>query len=188
MDFNVKVLYWPSELDWLMVRRCALVTAGKDTAAVPDIKWRREMLECRHSPIRELQFRFLLEGIPYWVAMHLVRHHVGFQPYVRSQRTDRTGISRDELPQNEPVDMIISCNAEALLTLANKRLCRQTAPETRKVVEDICSKVIHYCPEFEGFLVPQCGRDGGVCHERRCCGHNVNYAPKPLCSLDEVTV
>ena len=107
------------------------------------------MLRARHSPIRELQFVFLLEDVPYWVAMHLVRHHIGCQPYVRTQRNDRqTDYDRRKAPQDAPIDMMWSMNAEALMTIANKRLCEQAAQETHDAVEEMCALVAKANPEF----------------------------------------
>lgn len=66
--------------------------------------------------------------------------------------------------------MRISLNAEALMTLANKRLCGKASPETREVVLKMCQQVLAVCPEFDGLLVPMCLYHGGVCHEMNSCG------------------
>ena len=138
---------------------------------MPTKEWLHKILEARHSPIRELWYRFVLEDVPYWVSVHLVRHHVGFQPYVQSQRNDRQDkYDRTKAPQDAPVTMRISLNAEALLTLANKRLCAKACPETREVVAEMCRQVEAFCPEFQGLLVPMCEYHGGVCHELQPCG------------------
>lgn len=155
----------------MLVKQCTLVTIGKEAKTPPTDEWKRKMLEARHSPIRELRFVFLLTNIPYWVSVHLVRHHVGCQPYVRSQRNDRQSeYDRTKAPQDAPVDMMWSMNAEALMTIANKRLCYKASPETRSIVMQMCSLVTSSNPEFELFLAPMCDYHGRVCHEFESCG------------------
>ena len=170
---NITMLEYPTERDWLEVKRRALVTAGLHIKNPPDEKWMEDILNARHSPIRYLRFAFLLEDIPSWVSVHLVRH-VHAQPYVRSQRNDRQKqYDRNKAPQDAPVDMIWDMNAEELLVIANKRLCAQASPETRMVVEEMCNMVAEACPEFRRFLVPMCVYNGGICHEMRPCGRCV---------------
>ena len=167
---NVVVLEYPTERDWLAVKERALVTVGLKAKNAPDEKWKKEILNARHSPIRRLRFSFLLEDIPSWVSVHLVRH-IHAQPFVRSQRNDRQSTyDRNKAPQDAPVTMIWDMNGEELLTIVNKRLCMQASPETRMVVEEICNQVIELCPEFAPFLVPMCIYHGGVCHEMKPCG------------------
>lgn len=173
----VKLIEKPSEADWLAVKRRALVTVGKEAKTPPTEEWKHRILEARHSPIRRLHFAFYFEGIPYWVAMHL-RTHVHdcpngdeFTPYVKSQRDDRQNeYPRGKAPQDQPVNLIIDMSAEQLMTLANKRLCMTSAPETRKTVKAMCALVEVEFPEFKGLLVPMCQYHGGVCHEMFPCG------------------
>lgn len=170
---NITLLRSPTEEDWKEVKRRALVTVGKTMVTPPDMAWKRSILRARHSPIRYLQFSFLLEGIPYWVSVHLVRH-VHAQPYVRSQRNDRqSNFDRTRAPQDAPVDMIWDLNAEELMVVANKRLCAQASPETREVVAGMCKLASGACPEIADFLTPMCEYHGGVCHELHGCGRCV---------------
>lgn len=167
---EVKIVKRPTEEDWLLVKQCTLVTVGKETETPPTEKFKREILRARHSPIRELKFVFYLKGIPSWVSVHLCRH-VHAQPYVKTQRNDRQHeYDREKAPQNTPVDMMWSVNGEALITIANKRLCGTASEKTRDIVQMICDEVIKVCPEFEDELVPMCVRNGGVCYEMHPCG------------------
>ena len=168
---KIDIIKYPTDDDWMLVKKCTLVTVGKDSDKPPTELWKRQILEARHSPIRELKFVYRISDIPYWVAMHLVRHHVGCQPYVKTQRNDRQRIyDRTDAPQSAPVDMIWSLNAEALMVIANKRLCRQAAVETRDVVKMMCRLALDVCPEFEGLFVPACEWQNGACHEMFPCG------------------
>lgn len=167
---QVDIIKYPTDEDWLLVKQCTLVTVGKESKKPPTEKFKRKMLRARHSPIRELRFVFRLSGIPYWVSVHLCRH-VHAQPYVKTQRNDRQdGYDRTKAPQDAPVDMMWSMNAEELITIANKRLCRLASKETRKIVKQICRLVVANCPEFEDELVPMCVRNGGRCYEMFPCG------------------
>lgn len=169
---KVTLIKRPTAEDWMEVKRRALVTVGKRPTTAPEAGWRHRILEARHSPIRYLVYSFLIEGIPSNTATHLVRHHVGVQPYVSSLRNDRQDrMDGDLAPRNTPVDMILDVNAEALMVLANKRLCMQTAPKTRQVVQMMCRKVQDFEPLiWDGLLVPMCEYHGGTCHEMNPCG------------------
>lgn len=169
---NISLISCPTESDWMEVKQRALVTIGKHAVTPPNSEWKHKILEARHSPIRWLRYSFLLEGIPSWVSVHLCRH-VHAQPYVKSQRNDRqSDYDRNKAPQDSPVDMIWDLNAEELMVVANKRLCRQASPETQKVVHDMCMLALENTPEFKGLLVPMCQFNGGVCHEIYGCGFN----------------
>lgn len=170
---KITLIDYPSEHDWMEVKRRALVTVGLRPVAPPNAKWKRDILNARHSPIRYLRFAFLMEDIPYFVSVHLVRH-VHSQPYVRSQRTDRQSeYDRRAAPQDAPVTMIWDMNAEELMTVFNKRLCQLAAAETREIVELMAQEVKEKCPEVGEHAVPLCVYHGGVCHEMRGCGRCV---------------
>lgn len=181
---KVSILKKPREEEWLMVKKAAFRTIGKDTEKLPSIEWKRRMLKAQHSPIRMLEYTFLLEGIPSWVSVHLVRH-VHAIPFVTTQRNDRMnrkeGYDRRKAPQDTPVDMIWFVNAEELITIAHKRLCMLASPETRKVIQDICKAVLRECPEWQetGLLVPLCTYRNGLCDEFKPCeyymGHGHGY-------------
>ena len=172
---KVEILKYPTTEDWLLVKKCTLVTVGKETDKPATEKFKRDLLRSRHSPIRELRFLFHLTDIPYWVSVHICRH-VHAQPYVRTQRNDRqSDYDRTKAPQDAPVDMMWSVNGEELITIANKRLCNLASKETKQLVKMICSKVVEVCPEFERELVPVCVRNGGVCYEMFPCGERKQY-------------
>lgn len=171
---KITMLSHPTDVDWLGVKQRALVTAGLKAKNAPTEEWKQAILRARHSPIRYLRFSFLIEDVPYWVSVHLCRH-IHAQPYVRSQRNDRQdSYDRNKAPQDAPVTMIWDMDAEELLIIANKRLCRTASAETRDVVQEMCMLVAKECPEFENYLVPNCMYHGGVCHEMKPCGGRTN--------------
>lgn len=162
------LLRYPSEEDWLFAKQCALVTVNKTAITPPDLEWKHKILRAKHSPIRVLEFAFDIE-LPYWVSVHLARH-VHAQPFIRSQRNDRQSeYDRRKAPQDAPVRMIFFANAEELMTIAQKRLCKQASEETRKAVQMMCDLVLEKMPEFDGLFAPPCVRYG-KCDEMFPCG------------------
>lgn len=176
---KIELLEYPTEKDWMEVKRRALVTVGKKPVNPPDSKWKRKILYARHSPIRYLRFSFYLE-IPYYVSVHLARH-VHAQPYIRSQRNDRQNeYDRNAARQDAEVSMIWDMSAEELMTVANKRLCMKADPTTRLIVHEMCETVREVCPEIYDLLVPSCCYNGGLCHEIESCGLGAKIALKIL--------
>lgn len=170
---QVELRRYPEAADLMWMKQCTIGTMGKDTQKRPSSDFVRKLLVARHSPIRELCFSYVIRDIPYWVSVHLVRHHVGIQHYVQSQRNDRqSNYDRNKAPQDTPVTMRITLNAESLMNLANKRLCAKASPETREVVQRMCALAEKVMPELHGLLVPMCEYHGGICHEINGCGKN----------------
>lgn len=153
---KVTIIGFPTDKDWIEVKRRALVTVGKSPVTAPDDIWRAKMLECRHSPIRYLRFSFLLEDIPSYVSVHLTRHKHA-EPYVKSQRNDRQDdYDRAAARQDAPVSMIWDLNGEELLTVFNKRLCGQADIETQKLIMMMREKVIERDLIYLPFAEPMC--------------------------------
>ena len=171
-ETKVTAIYWPEERELMLFKRCIWITTGKTEAPVstPSSKLLRGFLNARHSPIRVMNFAFLIENIPSNTATHFARH-VHAVPFVSSLRNDRQDrMNGDEAPRNTPVDMIFFCNAEELMTVANKRLCSKASAKTREVASMMCIEAVKVMPELAGFLVPSCVYHGGVCHELESCG------------------
>lgn len=178
---KVEILKHPTEEDWMLCKKCTLVTVSKDSDIPASDEWKVKLLKANHSPVRTLQFCFRLSDIPYWVSTHLVRH-VHATPFVSTQRNDRQGkYDRGAAPQNALVTMCWYMNAEELITIAHKRLCSQASAETRELVRMICDEVIKVNPEFKELLVPLCAYRGGICEEFNCCGLNKTYVHREDC-------
>lgn len=147
--FNVKLLKYPTQTDWEWCRTCCLNTIGKHPIKSPDSEWKQKLIASEHSPLRELWFGIKMD-IPYWVSMHFCRHHIGVNHYIQSQRNDRqSNYDRNLAPQNEMVSHIMSINAQELIFISHKRLCKQASEETQKIMKIICEKVIETNPEFK---------------------------------------
>lgn len=167
---KVEILRYPNYQDLLWCKECTLNTVGKKLGIKSrvDYEWIEKLVKAEHSPIRELWFGIKME-IPYWVSVHFVRHHIGVNHYVQTQRSDRTGINRDEKPQGEIVSHIMSVNAQELMFMAHKRLCKQASKETREVMKEIVKQVIEVAPYMKDVLVPLCVYRNGKCEEMFSC-------------------
>ena len=182
--------------DWIRVVNAARRTWGKEPIDhEPSDKFKRQILLAEHSPIRLLEYDFTIEDVRQWVTVHLVRHHVGCEKFVHSQRQDindqvevitkrlieilkeegllREGWrERDYMFQGETNEMDMSCNAQSFMSISRKRLCYGcTSPETRQAWE----LVIEALREVDPILAEKCAPDciyRGFCPEgKRCCGY-----------------
>ena len=170
MDFKVEILRYPTEEDWMWCKTCTLNTIGKTATTLPSNEWKIKLLKSGHSPIRELWFGIKMT-VPYYVSVHFVRHHIGVNHYVSTQRDDRVfrdeEITRADLPQGQMVTHIMSVNAQELMFMARRRLCKQAEELTRKVMKAIVKEVHTKSIEFKEakVLVPNCVYRNGKCDE-----------------------
>lgn len=182
--------------DWIRVVNSARRTWGKDPIDhEPSDKFKRQILLAEHSPIRVLEYDFTIADVRQWVTVHLVRHHVGCEKFVHSQRQDindqvevitkrlidvlkeegllREGWrERDYMFQGETNEMDMTCNAQSFMSISRKRLCYGcTSPETRQAWE----LVINALRKVDPILAEKCAPDciyRGFCPEgKRCCGY-----------------
>lgn len=155
--------------DWQdVVNRCRATVGKNELGKEPSINFKRKILLSEHSPIRELHVSWAWRGIKSWVATHWVRHR--WECYVKTQRTDRTGINRDELPQSNPVDFFGEANIQHTIDTWRKRLCYQASPETRQYAEDFKVALSDIEGEWADVLVPNCVYRCG-CPELQSCGY-----------------
>ena len=154
--------------DWMEVASDCRSTVGKPPLDhEPSTEFKRKILIAEHSPIRDISVKWTWHGIKSWVATHWSRHKL--EKYIKSQRSDRTGIPRDKLPQDAPVDFTGDANVQALIDTMRKRLCRQSSTETRQYAEDFKAALHEVEPEIADVLVPQCVYRAG-CAEMKPCG------------------
>ena len=169
---NVKVRLTNVKGTWNEVVNRARVTVSKEKLDnEPSDTFKRKILRAEHSPIRSLIFCFEITNVKSWVVTHLVRHHVGVEKWVRTQRTDRTHVNRDELPQGAEIEMEIEANAQALINMSRKRLCSQASIETREVMEAIKKEVEKKDPIMAEVMVKECIYRG-YCPEMWPCGYD----------------
>ena len=158
---------------WNEVLNKARTTVHKEELdKEPSDSFKRKILRAEHSPIRSLIFNFKITNLKSWIATHFARHHVGIEKWIRTQRSDRTGVDRDELPQGAKVEMDYEANTQALINISRKRLCNQAHPETRAVMEDMKKEVEKVDPFVAEVMVKECVYRNGFCPEMNPCGYN----------------
>ena len=173
-EIKIEILRAPTQEDWERCYMLALNTMGKKYVDANNNyatnQWKDRMLKCKHSPIRTLMFTIQMT-IPYYVSTHFVRHKIGVEHFVQSQRNDRQDLyDRNVAPQGAMVSHVMDINAEQLMFMANRRLCGMADITTRYVMTKICSKVMKSNPEFIGHLKPMC-EVLHECPEFKPCGH-----------------
>lgn len=169
----IKVTVEPVEGSWKRAMNLARRTVGKhELDKEPSDKFKYKVLLQEHSPIRAVEFIIHFERIRQWVTVHLVRHWLGFIPFVHSQREDRRvlDVPRDELPQGAENDMDVLANAQALINISRKRLCHKASPETRKAWEDVRKKIREFDPAMADVMVPECIYRGFCPYGSESCG------------------
>lgn len=158
---------------WQEVAAAAYTTINKDAGdKEPTSLWKRRMLLCEHSPIRHLQIMCKWHELMYWVSVHFVRHKIGIEHWVRTQREDRTGIERETLSQGNLVEHEILANAQAFINISRKRLCHQASKETREAWSEALNAIKDEQPEIFAVCVPDCIYRGW-CYEYKSCGYHL---------------
>lgn len=155
--------------DWQEVVDNCRTTVGKPPLGKePSKEFKEQMLISEHSPIRAISIVWKWENLKSWVATHWCRHK--WECYIKTQRSDRTGVNRDKLPQDAPVDFTGEANSQQLIDTFRKRLCRMASVETRRRAEDLKDKIAEVEPELARVLVPNCVYRCG-CPEMQSCGY-----------------
>ena len=171
--------------DWQEVVNDCRSTVGKsELGHDPSDSFKKSILIAEHSPIRDIIFKWKWENIESWIATHFCRHK--WECWIKTQRTDRTGVDRRELSQSAEVDFTGEANVQALIDTARKRLCYMAAPETRAYMEDLKQAITEREPEIGNVLVPNCVYRG-FCPELSTCGFWNKFSSEltkdEICSL-----
>lgn len=166
------MIKWAEYRDvWGKVKRAARTTINREgEGQYPTDEWKKSILLAEHSPIRKIKFSWKWTGLKSWVSVHFVRHKIGIEHWVRTQRTDRTGVNRDELPQGSLVEHECEADAQALINISRKRLCNQASPETREAWKEVIEELKLHDPAVASVCVPECVYRG-FCPEMHSCGY-----------------
>lgn len=156
--------------DWVEIKNeCRNTVNKKPTSNIPSEEFKTKLLMSEHSPIRLLEIKWRWDNIKSWIATHYARHWLGWDKWIGTQRTDRTGRDRNKITQDACVPMHIKANAQALINVSRYRLCYQASDETREYMEDLKVSIKEVEPELSNVLVPNCIYRHG-CPEFTCCG------------------
>lgn len=166
------MIKWSEYIDvWDKVKRAARTTISREgTGKYPSDSWKKSILLAEHSPIRKIKFNWKWTNLKSWVSVHFVRHKIGIEHWVTTQRTDRTGINRDDLPQSALVEHECEADAQALINISRRRLCSQASPETRKAWQEVIDEVAEVDPVLASVCQPECIYRG-FCPEMKSCGY-----------------
>ena len=157
------------ENDWIDIKNKCRTTVNKDhTDNIPNTEFKTKLLISEHSPCRLLKVNWIWKSIKSWVATHWSRHK--WECFIGTQRTDRTGINRDEETQGSLITFEGEANAQNLIDTFRKRLCYQSSPETRELAEDFKKTIKDTEHELSDVLVPNCIYRCG-CPEFTECGY-----------------
>lgn len=140
-----------------------------------------------HSPIRALQFKVKLIGIPAYVAYHFKTHAAGVAVQVtESNRADYADIYGKVVVTDRmsPVTHHMIVNAQTLIDMSYDRLCTTASVDTRKVMEAIVEAVKEVNPVLARFMVVKCVFRGGICPEEFSKCH-YNHTPKFRAEFNE---
>lgn len=159
------------QADWTEVKNECRHTANKEATDIqPTPEFIKKILIAEHSPIRLVKIKWGWKGIKSWISVHFARHWLGWEKWVSTQRSDRTGMDRNEARQDSPVNMDIEANAQSLINVSKFRLCRQSSYETRLYMEDLKASIKESNQkELSDVMVPMCIYRAG-CSEFDCCG------------------
>lgn len=163
------------EDNWQDIKDSTMNTIGKTTGAYPTSEWKRKLIMSEHSPIRRMKFYWRWQAIKYWVSVHIVRHKIGIEHWVNTQRTDRTGVDRDEIPQSALVNHACEADAQAMINMSRRRLCNCAAAETRQAWQAVKDKTAKVEPELASCMVRECVYRG-FCPEMFPCGFSKTEA------------
>lgn len=156
---------------WEDVKEAARTTIRKDgSGKTPSDSWKKTILLAEHSPIRLIHVKWKWKNLLSWVSVHIVRHKFGIEHFVSTQRTDRTGVDRDEMKQSALVEHQCDADAQALINISRRRLCNQASPETREAWKVTLEAVKEKDPVLASVCVPECIYRG-FCPEFKSCGY-----------------
>lgn len=173
------MIKWSEYADvWSKVKRSARTTIGREgEGEYPTDAWKKNILLSEHSPIRKIKFSWKWENLKSWVSVHFVRHKIGIEHWVTTQRSDRTGVDRDKSTQDTPVSHECEADAQALINISRRRLCTQASPETRSAWAEVKTEIAKVDPVLASVMVRECVYRG-FCPELKPCGYTETDAYK----------
>ena len=148
----------------LLRRACASTMHSRDAQSSASLK---TMYKAEHSPIRTQLFWIEMTNIPTSVSIHFVRHKIGGEHFVSTNRPDRGGdVGANRIT---PVRHSMLANAQSLISMSHVRLCHKAESSTLQVMKEIRDAMILVDPDLAEAMVPTCVYRNGICCEPRPC-------------------
>jgi len=155
--------------------RVARATQGL-TGNIVSLKTWKKWLWAEHSMIRVFLLSVEIIDIPSYASVHLVRHHIGVEPFVRSQRStamNPVDYDRRKAPQDALVNHTMILNPQSLINISRKRLCNKADIATRQVWQEVLEVIRRhdnpYVAAIADVMMPNCDYRG-KCYEIVPCG------------------
>lgn len=166
---------------WARALDAARITVGKvPLTKEPSDEWKAQMILAEHSPIRLVEYQWIWVDIPQYVTTHLVRHHIGCEKFVCTQREDRTGVLRNQRLQTDLNSFMMTANAQAIINISRKRLCQKADSNTKYAWALVIIELAKIDPILANKCVPECYYRG-FCPELKSCGAaSMEHFPKRL--------
>lgn len=159
---------WHEDM-WQEIKNDAMFTIGKDVGKYPDSKWKQGILLSEHSPIRTGRLIINCYNVPSFVIGHIVRHNIGFTPFVSSLRYDRA--EYDKTPdRNTPNSLRFDGNFQSFINISRRRECMSASKETRIFWRMVLLAVKEFEPELYSRCVRECIYRGGCPEYPKTCG------------------
>ena len=162
--------------------RVARLTQGLKVGILSLSTWRK-WLRAEHSMIRVFILAIEMRDIPYFASVHFVRHKIGVEHFVRSQRStamNPVDYDRHRASQDALVDHTMVLNPQALINISRKRLCNKADPITQAVWWQVRRTIAEHNDPFVAviaeFMWPDC-LYRGRCQEIKPCGERGTRRP-----------
>lgn len=148
------VVKWHQDM-WQEIKDDALFTIHKTNGRYPNEEWKKKILKAEHSPIRSGRLIIECYDVESYIIGHLVRHNIGFIPFVSSLRPDRADY--DEIPnRNTPNNVRFDGNFQSFINISRKRYCNCASEGTRKFWHEVMKAVKEFESELYWVCVPEC--------------------------------
>jgi len=113
------------------------------------------LYHAEHSPIRTQIFWIEMTNIPTFASTHFARHKIGIEHFIKSNRDDSPNYTGD-LGRYQPVNHAMLANAQSLINIARKRLCRRSHHITRHIMAMIKNEIKKCDPDLADSMVTEC--------------------------------
>jgi len=140
----------------------------------------RTLYGAEHSPARTQMFWIEMQGIPSYVSTHFVRHKIGVEHFVKTNRLDRGATTVAD--RNTPVNHAMLINAQAIINISRKRFCSHADEVTREVWKYVKNTIKDIDPDLAEFMVVDCVYRG-KCYEPSSCGLAESFFGKYDCVI-----
>ena len=154
---KVQIIKVPTDEDWLAMRNQSLGALRKSSHNTPSPELRSKYLASEHSPMYNLQYSWRWIDLPYWISVHFVRHNIGINHTVSSQRNDvQKNYDRRKAPQDALVNHLCVANPVSIISVSHSRLCLTASSQTRDAWRLFLKELGKHDPEIIKFCVKPC--------------------------------